>query len=430
MSYNRPWHSPNDDNGASWILYAEYPMIRFLESNGYDVSYLSGLDVSTRAPLLLNHKTFLSTGHDEYWSGDQRSNVEAARAAGVHLAFFSGNEMFWKTRWEPSIDPGHAANRTLVTYKETHFDSPVDPLDPPVWTGTWRDPRFSPPSDGGRPENAVTGQFFIVNSGTTDITVPAAYSRLRLWRNTAVASLTSGSVTLGPGTGTLGYEWDEDVDNGARPPGIVQLSSTTSNTAEVFTDYGTTVASGQTATHHLTLYKAGSALVFGAGTVQWSWGLDGDNPSGRPADRTMQQAVVNLFADMGVQPYALITGLVGASASTDTTAPTATITSPAAGANLADGARVTVSGTAADAGGGVVGGVEVSTDGGANWHPASGTTNWTYSWVVHGSPTATVLARAVDDSANLGAPSIDSRQRRLPLLDLGRQRHARFRRLR
>ena len=27
----------------------EYPMIRFIEANGYDVSYLSGWDVNTRA---------------------------------------------------------------------------------------------------------------------------------------------------------------------------------------------------------------------------------------------------------------------------------------------------------------------------------------------------------------------------------------------
>ena len=28
-------------------------------------------------------------------------------------------------------------------------------------------------------------------------------------------------------------------------------------------------------THHLVMYRAASgALVFGAGTVQWSWGLD------------------------------------------------------------------------------------------------------------------------------------------------------------
>ena len=43
------------------------------------------------------------------------------------------------------------------------------------------------------------------------------------------------------GHGTLGYEWDDDADNGFRPPGLFDLSSTTVTSAvEVFTDYGST----------------------------------------------------------------------------------------------------------------------------------------------------------------------------------------------
>ncbi len=403
VSYNRPFHSAEDDAGRSWLMYSEYPMIRWLESNGYDVSYLSGLDVATRSSLLTNHKTFLSVGHDEYWSGDQRASVESARDHGVNLAFFSGNEVFWKTRWEPSTDSSKTAGRTLVCYKETHFDAPTDPQDPTTWTGTWRDPRFSPPADG-RPENALTGQFFIVNSGTTDIQVPAQYASMRLWRNTAAASLSAGqSLTLGSGIGTLGYEWDEDPDNGARPAGLYDLSSTTSTTAEVFVDYGTNVATG-TASHHLTEYRAPSgALVFGAGTVQWPWGLDGAT-TGKATDKNMQQATVNLLADMKAQPVTLAANLVAASASSDTTAPTSTISAPSSGSNLSDGATVTVSGTATDSGGGVVAGVEVSTDSGKTWHPAKGTTSWTYSWVAHGSPSTTIRSRAVDDTGNLETP--------------------------
>ena len=84
--------------------------------------------------------------------------------------------------------------------------------------------------------------------------VPYQYSKLRMWRNTAVANLTAGhSLTLSPGTGTLGYEWDLDEDNGFRPPGEIDLSSTTANGLETFTDYGSTTATNQTATHHLTL---------------------------------------------------------------------------------------------------------------------------------------------------------------------------------
>ena len=73
---------------------------------------------------------FLSVGHDEYWSGEQRANVEAARDAGVNLAFFSGNEVFWKTRWENSIDGSEHAYRTLVSYKETHANAKIDPQPP------------------------------------------------------------------------------------------------------------------------------------------------------------------------------------------------------------------------------------------------------------------------------------------------------------
>ena len=62
----------------------------------------------------------------------------------------------------------------------------------------------------------MTGQTFLVNSGTSRITVPFAYKNLRLWRNTAATSLTSGqSLQLAPNT--LGYEWDQDADNGFRP---------------------------------------------------------------------------------------------------------------------------------------------------------------------------------------------------------------------
>jgi hypothetical protein len=144
--------------------------------------------------------------------------VTAARDAGVNLAFFSSNEVFWKTRWAASSDGTSTPDRTLITYKETHFDAPTDPQDPPTWTGAWADPRFSPPADGGQPQNALTGQEFIVNSGTTNIQVPYLDSKLRLWRNTAVSRPPAGQTTT-LGTDTLGYEWDEDADNGFRPPG-------------------------------------------------------------------------------------------------------------------------------------------------------------------------------------------------------------------
>lgn len=113
-------------------------MIRWLEANGYDISYFTGVDSDRSGSKILNHKIFLSVGHDEYWSGQQRTNVETARAHGVHLAFFSGNEVFWKTRWENSIDGSNTDHRTLVCYKESFADLSTPPkIDPTsAWTGT------------------------------------------------------------------------------------------------------------------------------------------------------------------------------------------------------------------------------------------------------------------------------------------------------
>ncbi|ASN53902.1 hypothetical protein CGQ25_04875 [Sinomonas sp. R1AF57] len=401
VSYNRPFHSALDDSGRSWLTYAEIPMIRFMEANGYDLSYMAGIDVATRGGLLTNHKVFLTAGHDEYWSYDQRANVEAARDKGVNVAMFTGNEIFWRTRWESSQAGPTTTGRTLVAYKDTHFNAPTDPV---TWTGTYADPRYGTAGGAGNPQNSLSGQFFNVNSGTTDITVPAQFAKLRPWRNTRVANLTgTQSATLGAGLGTLGYEWDLDADNGFRPAGLFDLSLTTNSNAEIFTDYGSTTLGGQTATHSLTMYRAKSgALVFGAGTVQWSWGLDGFT-TGKSPDPAMQQATVNLFADMGVQPVTLISGLVAATASSDSAAPTSVVTSPANGTAFTDGTAVTIKGTASDSGG-VVAGVEISTDGGTTWHPATGTTSWTYSWIAHGSPSTTIKTRAVDDSGNLEQP--------------------------
>src|SRR5215213_4622145 len=87
VSYNRPFITRGNAS-EDWVFNAEYPMVRWLERDGYDVSYTTGVDTDRRGSGLLSHRVFLSIGHDEYWSGMQRTNVEAARDAGVNLAFF------------------------------------------------------------------------------------------------------------------------------------------------------------------------------------------------------------------------------------------------------------------------------------------------------------------------------------------------------
>ena len=429
VSYNRPLKT-RDYRAVNMVFNAEYPFVRWLESNGYDVTYFTGVDSDRRGEEIRKHRLFLSVGHDEYWSLEQRQHVEAGREAGVHLAFFSGNEVFWKTRWEPSIDGEGVPHRTLVTYKETHDNAKIDPVAD-VWTGTWRDPRpFNP--EGPQPENALTGTIFTVNAWRNDpLIVPAKYAALRFWRNTEIAKLKPGesAVLL---KGILGHEWDEDLDNGFRPPGLFHLSETTIDNVPYIQDHGSVYDSG-TATHHLTLYRHenpkqaanetdnSGALVFGAGTVQWAWGLDThhDTETGIPPeranssstrvgvdpngpDRNIQQATVNLFADMDVQPQTLQEDLTPASASTDEQPPTSTVHLPADGATLPLDTLI-ISGAAQDTDGQVAG-VEVSIDNGLSWHPASGRETWSYEWLPAEPGVVTILSRAVDDSGNLERP--------------------------
>ena len=234
VSYNRPITTRGgglDAGPQDYIFGAEYPAIRWLEKNGYNVSYITGVDTARNGASLLSHKVFLSVGHDEYWSGQQRANVEAARDAGVNLQFWSGNEIYWKTRWASSFDSSATPYRTMVTYKETR-QGPIDPSS--EWTGTWRDPSYGAAAGGGcRPENSLSGTIFQVDSYRLD-TIQISYddANLRFWRNTSVASLQPGQ-TASLNNGYLGYEWDESPDNGFRPAGLLDLPRRRSPSAPI-----------------------------------------------------------------------------------------------------------------------------------------------------------------------------------------------------
>src|SRR5437588_1388584 len=252
VSYNRPIGT-RDAIGtyAGWqdfLFGAEFAAIYWLEQNGYDVSYIAGVDTARSPSLLRQHRIFTSTRHDEYWDTAARANVEAARAAGVNLVFMSGNEIYWTTRWEPSIDGSATPYRTLVCYKESRHNGPLDPLNANpswTWTGTWRDPRFSPPADGGKPENSLTGTIFEVDGYRSDsIQVPYAMSRLRFWRNAPHVAKTAPGATTTLTQNILGYEWDASPDNGFAPPGLIDLSSTTLSVSTLLLDYGSTTGNG------------------------------------------------------------------------------------------------------------------------------------------------------------------------------------------
>jgi hypothetical protein len=97
VSFNRPYgkycqilDAPLSTGSGEWFLW-EFPFAFWLESQGYDVTYISNLDTHADPAGLLRAKGFLSVGHDEYYSIEMFHQVKAAIAAGVSVGFFSGN---------------------------------------------------------------------------------------------------------------------------------------------------------------------------------------------------------------------------------------------------------------------------------------------------------------------------------------------------
>lgn len=110
VSFRRPYgkycqmvDAPLSIGSGEFFLW-EFPFAYWLESQGYDVTYLSNLDTHADARGLRRGKGFLSVGHDEYWSLEMYRHVEAAREAGVSLGFFSGNAVCGRIRFSEQGD--------------------------------------------------------------------------------------------------------------------------------------------------------------------------------------------------------------------------------------------------------------------------------------------------------------------------------------
>lgn len=420
VSYNRPL----PDIGQNGVFGSEFALLYWLEENGYDVSYISGIDATADPAAVANHKVYISSGHDEYWNQAQWNNVMAARKAGQNQFFMSGNEAFWRTRFENSIDGSNTPNRTLTTYKMTKLydTSPVDGIPDPSgqWTGTWMDAHGI--GSGAAPEDQLSGTLFSVNANQySPMTFSSAYSKMRLWRNTSVASLLSGSETTP--YGLLGYEWDSDYPDATRPPGMIDLSSTPLNVDQLRLDYGNSYGNGK-ATHSLVEFRdqTSHSLVFGTATVQWAWGLSNlhtdntgvANPPNPPNQTTtetrdVKQATLNVLADMGVQPSTPTLGLItGSALPAGTPGPTTTVSAPASGTTVQVLKPITITGNATPSTGTVVARVEVSTDGGSTWNAANttptvgGSVSWSYAWTPTSTGSAQIQIRAEDDNADIG----------------------------
>jgi hypothetical protein len=255
--------------GETYNAGFEYNMVRFLEREGYDVTYSTDVDTHENGEALLNHKAFLSVGHDEYWSFNMRKHVESARNRGLHLGFFSSNVSYYQIRLIPSFISGDA-DRTIVCYKGTSDPFYLDPDRTYLTTDRWRSPAVN------YPENALLGVMYVFDPVSTDYIVQNSDNWVYAGTN-----LHDGDVL----PGIVGYEADQIFSNGYTPPNTVPLAYA--------------IYAGGSA--NMVTYKAPSgANVFATGSQFWVWGLDDDYdvPALRPSflNPAMQQMARNILA--------------------------------------------------------------------------------------------------------------------------------------
>jgi len=242
-------HAPRP---AGW----EYPFARWIEREGYDVAYVTNVDVHESPGLLAGRKALLIVGHDEYWSRAMRDNVERARDRGVNLGVFASNVCYWQVRYEPSS--AGQDDRILFCAKEPDKDPVYDTDRDADLTVRFRN--LHP----ARPEVSLIGMMMSAEDVEGDFTPLPEARRSWVFRGTGVETGATRDVP-----GLLGYEVDRSFAKDATwarysPPGLTVLARAWVQPLKV-----------ERMVTESTIYTAASgATVFAAGTMQWSWGLD------------------------------------------------------------------------------------------------------------------------------------------------------------
>ena len=328
----------------------EVPLTRWLEREGYDVSYATDIDSHRNTALLQQYRLVLINGHDEYWSTPIRDAFENAKAAGTNIASFGANIGYWHIRFEDG-------ERTMVAYKDAALDPNTNPA---AETVQFRD--LNPP----RPECALAGVQYMggYSSNRTYTVVDASLSDP--WM--AGTGFAAGSTI----PGVVGYEWDTIV-SGCTAGGV----------RTTFFQYPGSPPEQLPAAHLTRHVLPSGTTLFSTGTMDWALKLD----PWRTIDTRVEALTRNALAAMQQQ---------GTNAP-----PTVNVTAPAGGTTVSG--TISVSANATDDIS--VAGVQFRLDGvnlGAEDTSSPYSVSWNTATASNGSHTLTAVAR---DGANLTTTS-------------------------
>jgi sugar lactone lactonase YvrE len=271
VSYDRP---NSAGAGGGTMMSTSLPTARYLEANGYDVTYLADHDLDAMDSPLARARLVLSLGHDEYWSRRARDHYEEARAAGVSLGFLGANTGFWQVRFDAAAD-GMPARRQ-IGYKEDEDLDPLRHVDDPDVSGAFRGPVLA------RPENALLG---VMSIDWHMVDFPWVIEDPASW---IYAGLGIAKHDVLPAV--VGIESDALYDNGFTPKGVLVVAQSPTVGGQ---EWG---MSQQQATVYDT---TAGGFVFAAGSIRFAGTL-----SGGRGQIGSQRIIRNLIARSGGQPHA------------------------------------------------------------------------------------------------------------------------------
>ena len=269
VSFDRPYTDAGAGGGGGFLAWELY-FVRWLERSGYDVSYSTDIDTHANGSRLLNYRGFLSVGHDEYWSKEIRDAAEGARDAGVNLAFFGANSVYWQVRFEASAT--RVANRVMVCYR----DVTKDPVQGATTTVQFRQPPLN------RPDQVLVGVSFTSQTSGNGYTSYVVMNSSH-WVYAGTGFRDGDSVP-----GILGYETDRQWSTYPLPNSVAGSYTLLSRSPYMNIN-------NQPDLSNSSIYQAPSgAWVFGAGTIGWSFGLD-NYGFRNSANAGIQQATANIL---------------------------------------------------------------------------------------------------------------------------------------
>ena len=116
LSFDRPlkWGF-----GSGKYLHYLHSLLVAAEKSGVNPAYVTDVDVATIPGILSGVSAYVSGGHDEYWTSQERNSVIKARSEGTNLLFFGANVSYWRVRLTPSP---LGANRRMEIYKSSSED--------------------------------------------------------------------------------------------------------------------------------------------------------------------------------------------------------------------------------------------------------------------------------------------------------------------